>query len=71
MLAFPAWDAQRKVKVIVTMDTKSAIHVPWVCQKGHWGLLEMGNLILFSPGLQTEEGRGGAQSTDYTLEPVP
>lgn len=51
ILAFPSWDAQMEVTVMVTMVNKPATHLPWVCQKASGALLEMGDLILLSPGL--------------------
>lgn len=71
MLGFLFWDAQIEVKVMATMDTKPATHMLWVCQKASGALLELGDLILLSPGLQVEERRGGAQSIDYIQELVP
>lgn len=56
MLAFPAWDAQRKVKVIVTMDTKSAIHMPWVCQKATGACLRWETSSYFLQGSRQRKG---------------
>lgn len=65
MLPFPSWMLRWRPQGWLLGTPNPDSHMPHVCQKTSGALLEMGDLILLSPGLLVEEGRRGAWSAGY------